>query len=155
MTARPCCVPGRSRCARHRPAARDGPLCDTAVVGEGLRVLVVEDDGRIASMLQKGLRARGHVPEVVATGSDALARVAAGGVDVQLLDLGLPDIDGLEVLRRLAEAGSEVPVVVITARSDPLDREEALALGAHAYITKPFSWADVWAALDTCTALRP
>jgi DNA-binding response OmpR family regulator len=124
------------------------------VTGAGLRVLVVEDDPRIASMVAKGLLARGHGTEIVSTGSAALERLAAGSADVMLLDLGLPDIDGLDVLRRLVADGSSIPVIVITARSDPSDRDAALELGVTAYLTKPFAWSDVWKAIDACSALR-
>jgi DNA-binding response OmpR family regulator len=144
-----------------RPLFVDGaqlrPLfvCDTArVTGGGLRVLVVEDDPRIASMIVKGLVARGHGAEIVSTGSGALDRLAAGSVDVMLLDLGLPDIDGLDVLRRLVADGPSIPVIVITARSDPSDRDAALELGVTAYLTKPFAWSDVWKAIDACSARR-
>ena len=110
--------------------------------------MVVEDDRRIAAMLAKGLRSRGHAVDVVATGSAALARLDRGDIDIQVLDLGLPDMDGLDVLRQLAATGSTVPVIVVTARSDPSDRDTALALGVAAYITKPFSWSVVWQAVD-------
>jgi two-component system, OmpR family, response regulator len=130
-------------------------VCDTpAVTGAGLRVLVVEDDHRIASMIAKGLGAKGHAAEIVSTGGEALEYVAAGATDVMLLDLGLPDIDGLDVLRRLAADGHSIPVIVITARSDPTDREAAVELGVAAYLTKPFAWSDVWAVIETCGSLR-
>jgi DNA-binding response OmpR family regulator len=64
-------------------------------------------------------------------------------VDLQLLDLGLPDIDGLEVLRQLKERGDRVPVIVITSRSDPADRAIAEDLGVNAYLTKPFPLAEL------------
>jgi DNA-binding response OmpR family regulator len=124
------------------------------VSGAGLRVLVVEDDPRIASMIAKGLGTRGHATQVVSTGATALEHVTAGAADVMLLDLGLPDIDGLDVLRRLVADGSSIPVIVITARSDPSDRDAALELGVTAYLTKPFAWSDVWKAIDACAALR-
>jgi DNA-binding response OmpR family regulator len=115
-------------------------------------VLVVEDDPKIAAMLAKGLRAKGHSVETLATGTEAIARVEQGGIDLQLLDLGLPDIDGLEVLRRLRDSKRQVPVIVITARSDPHDRDTALGLGVVEYLTKPFAWAHLWAAIDTCVS---
>jgi DNA-binding response OmpR family regulator len=116
------------------------------------RVLVVEDDPKIAAMLAKGLRAKGLEVETVTTGLAAVARVDEGGIDVQLLDLGLPDIDGLDVLRKQRDQGQRVPVIVITARSDPGDRETAIGLGVVEYFTKPFSWAQLWAAVDECVA---
>ena len=116
------------------------------------RVLVVEDDLRIAAMLEKGLRARGLAFETVSSGAAAVARIEAGGIDVLLLDLGLPDMGGLEVLRFLRERHRAVPVIVITARSDPRDRQTAIDLGVTEYLTKPFDWSQLWAAIDACLA---
>lgn len=107
--------------------------------------LLVEDDPRIASFLSKGLRREGFRFEWVSTGGEALARLDEGGVDVLLLDLGLPDIDGLEVLREARERGMDLPVIIITGRSDPRDRTVALSLGVTAYLTKPFAWAHLLA----------
>jgi two-component system response regulator QseB len=118
--------------------------------GDGAGLLVVEDDPRIAAVLVKGLRKRGFDSAWVMTGAEAISRVEAGDVDLLLLDLGLPDIDGLDVLRTLRERGIAPAVIVITARSDPSDRAAALALGASAYFTKPFKWAEVWAAVGRC-----
>lgn len=115
-----------------------------------IRVLLVEDDPRIASFMTKGLRAKGYEVEWVTTGAAGISRLEAGGVDVHLLDLGLPDVDGLDVLRALRERGVDVPVIVITARTDPRDREEAAALGAARYLTKPFALADLLSALQDC-----
>ena len=112
-----------------------------------MRVLVVEDDPKIASMLAKGLRAKQLDVETVTTGTAALARVNEGGIDLQLLDLGLPDMDGLEVLRRLRAEGNDVRVIVITARSDPADRATANGLGVADYFTKPFAWKQLWTAI--------
>lgn len=113
-------------------------------------ILVVEDDPKIAAMLAKGLRRRGHLVETVGTGTEAVDRIERGGIDLQLLDLGLPDIDGLEVLRRLRESERDVPVIVITARSDPHDRDTAIGLGVVEYLTKPFAWTQLWAAIEAC-----
>ena len=110
-------------------------------------VLIVEDDPRIADFMRRGLRASGFAVEWVETGAVALERIVAGGVAVQILDLGLPDIDGLELLRELNERGAAVPTVVVTARSDPRYRVQAQELGAQTYITKPFAWADLLAAV--------
>ncbi len=118
------------------------------------RVLVVEDDPKIAAMLEKGLRARQLEVETVRSGTEAVARIKAGGIDVQLLDLGLPDMDGLEVLRLLHDVQRTVPVIVITARSDPHDRQTAIDLGVAEYVTKPFDWSQLWAAIDACVADR-
>jgi two-component system response regulator QseB len=117
-------------------------------------VLVVEDDPLIASFIRKALARQGHDVEWVTTGNAALERVAAGGVDLQLLDLGLPDIDGLDVLRRLQERGERVPVIIITSRSDPADRAIAQELGVDAYLTKPFPLANLLAVVNG-TLSRP
>ena len=115
------------------------------------RVLIVEDDERIASFLIKGLGANGFIVEWVQDGSAAIAAVEQGGIAAVLLDLGLPDVDGLDVLRGWSDAGCTVPVVVLTARSDPRDRETALSLGAVSYLTKPAPFRNVVAAIRAAT----
>jgi DNA-binding response OmpR family regulator len=117
-------------------------------------VLVVEDDPKIAAMIAKGLRARQFEVETVTSGGGAVDRVSEGGIDVLLLDLGLPDLDGLDVLQTLRDRGLELPVIVITARSDPGDRAAAIDLGVAEYLTKPFVWAQLWAAIDACVPAR-
>jgi len=108
-------------------------------------VLLVEDDPKIVSFLEKGLRREGFRVEWVSTGAGALARLEEGGIDVQLLDLGLPDIDGLEVLRQMRARSIDVPVIVVTGRTDPRDRAAAISEGVQAYMTKPFPWIDLLA----------
>jgi len=95
---------------------------------------VVEDDDSIATPLAIGLEREGFTVHRVATGADALA---AEPPDMVLLDLGLPDIDGYEVCRRL-RARSDVPIIVVTARGDEVDRVVGLELGADDYLVKPF-----------------
>lgn len=109
-----------------------------------MRLLVVEDEPRVAAFLVKGLRAQGYAVEAVGTGREALER-AADGFDLVILDLALPDIDGTEVLRRLRTEGIQVPVVVLTARADVHDRIHGLDLGADDYITKPFAFGELLA----------
>lgn len=108
------------------------------------RVLVVDDDPAILRTLRINLRARGHDVEAVTTGADALSSVADAPPDVVILDLGLPDIDGVEVLRRIRER-SRVPVVVLSARHDSDDKVEALDEGADDYVTKPFGMDELMA----------
>jgi DNA-binding response OmpR family regulator len=111
-----------------------------------VNVLIVEDEPRIANFLAKGLRRQGYEVQCVYTGSDALARTDprrdGPTVDLMVLDLGLPDIDGLDVLRTLRARASEVPVLVFTARTESSDRAEALRLGAVEYLTKPLPFPD-------------
>ena len=99
-----------------------------------MRVLVVEDDDSIAEPLVTGLERESFVVERVATGAAALA---AAPSDMVLLDLGLPDIDGYEVCRRL-RAVSDVPIIVVTARGQEVDRVVGLEVGADDYLVKPF-----------------
>ncbi len=112
-----------------------------------MQVLVVEDDDAIAAPLVRGLEREGLGVQRVATGADALA---AAGYDVVLLDLGLPDLDGLEVCRRL-RAESDVPLIVISARGDEVDRVVGLELGADDYIVKPFGFREVLARIRAVT----
>ena len=104
-----------------------------------MRLLLVEDDDAIAGPLAKGLGREGFEVTRVATGADA---IAAGPADLVLLDLGLPDLDGYEVCRRL-RADSDVPIIVITARGDEVDRVVGLELGADDYVVKPFGFREL------------
>jgi DNA-binding response OmpR family regulator len=111
-----------------------------------VNLLLVEDDDRIATFLRKGLRSAGFSVDWVATGSEALSRAripTAAGPDVMILDLGLPDLDGLDVLEALRACGCRMQVVIVTARSTAPDRARAAALGAHAYLIKPVSVAEL------------
>jgi DNA-binding response OmpR family regulator len=128
------------------------PELERARPGEAL--LVVEDDARIASFLLKGLRALGFGVDWVECGQDAIEGVEQAEYAAVVLDLGLPDMDGLEVMARWWENGCRVPVVVLTARSDPRDRERALSLGATAYLTKPAPFGDLVAAIHAAVDPR-
>jgi DNA-binding response OmpR family regulator len=103
-----------------------------------VNVLLVEDEDRIASFVEKGLRTRGFEVRRVVTGGAALDAIS-DDVDIVVLDLGLPDIDGLEVLRSLRKAWASLPVVILTARGDINDRVAGLDLGADDYVPKPFA----------------
>jgi DNA-binding response OmpR family regulator len=118
-------------------------------------LLLVEDDPRIASFLVKGLTVKGFAVEWVTCGEAALAAVGRTKFAVVVLDLGLPDIDGLELLEGWATSDGSFPVVVLTARSDPRDRARALSLGACAYLTKPAPFADLVAAVRSAVDARP
>jgi two-component system, OmpR family, copper resistance phosphate regulon response regulator CusR len=109
------------------------------------RILIAEDEARIASFLEKGLRANGFATEVAADGETALALALAGRFDLLILDLGLPGMDGLEVLRELRAAGRDVPVVILTARDSVRDTVAGLEGGADDYITKPFRFEELLA----------
>ncbi len=104
-----------------------------------MRILVVEDDSTISGPLRTGLEREGFEVEVAASGAAALA---AGDADLVLLDLGLPDLDGQLVCRDL-RARSGVPIIVVTARGDEIDRVTLLELGADDYIVKPFGFREL------------
>jgi DNA-binding response OmpR family regulator len=110
-----------------------------------VKLLVVEDEERVASFLKKGLRAHGYSVEWVPNGQDALKRVMDPGISLVILDLGLPDLDGLEVLEGMRERGSAVPVLVLSARGRVDDRVKGLNLGADDYLAKPFAFEELLA----------
>ncbi|HVT49537.1 MAG TPA: response regulator transcription factor [Vicinamibacterales bacterium] len=101
------------------------------------RILLVDDEIAIQRAVRPLLRTRGYDVSVSATGHDALEMAAAEQPDLVVLDLGLPDLDGTEVCRRL-RASSAVPIIVLSARSAESDKVDALDLGADDYVTKPF-----------------
>jgi len=118
-----------------------------------MRVLIVEDDDAIATPLARGLEREGLAVDRVETGTDALDRSAASRFDVVLLDLGLPDRDGFDVCRQL-RARSDVPIIVVTARSEEVDRVVGLELGADDYIVKPFGLRELVARIRAVARRR-
>jgi two-component system, OmpR family, response regulator len=109
------------------------------------RILIAEDEARIASFLEKGLRANGFTIDVASDGETALSLALTGRFDLLILDLGLPGMDGLEVLRRLREGGEDLPVVILTARDSVRDTVAGLEGGADDYISKPFRFEELLA----------
>jgi DNA-binding response OmpR family regulator len=112
-----------------------------------MRILMVEDDDSLAVGLQQALGKQGFVVNHVTTGKMALASVRAELPDMVVLDLGLPDMDGLEVLARLRQGDSHVPVLVLTARDGLDDKVSTLDGGADDYLAKPFDMAELAARL--------
>jgi DNA-binding response OmpR family regulator len=112
-----------------------------------VRVLVVEDDLRIASFLDKGLRAEGYSTTVARDALEATATLAAAPeeYDLILLDLGLPDTSGLDVLTNLRRRKASTPVIILTARAEVADKVLGLDLGANDYVTKPFAFEELLA----------
>ena len=107
------------------------------------RILIVEDEVRLASFLEKGLRASGFTTTVVGDGASATMLASDEDFDLMILDLGLPAKDGIEVLRDLRRDGHRLPVIVLTARSDPNDRVLGLETGADDYLGKPFHFEEL------------
>jgi DNA-binding response OmpR family regulator len=103
------------------------------------RILIAEDDTRLVAFLEKGLRAGGYAPTAVTDGLAAGALASAEQFDLIVLDLGLPNKGGIEVLRDLRAAGDHTPVIVLTARDDAGDRVAGLEAGADDYMGKPFN----------------
>jgi DNA-binding response OmpR family regulator len=108
-------------------------------------LLIVEDDDAIAAPLVRAVQREGYDVTRVAAGQPALDHVAAGGVDLVLLDLGLPDMDGLDVCRQLRASGYDGGIVILTARAGELDRVVGLDVGADDYLAKPFSLSELLA----------
>jgi DNA-binding response OmpR family regulator len=109
------------------------------------RILIAEDEERIASFLDKGLKASGYATTLAADGRTALSHARSGACDLLILDLGLPDGDGLEVLRTLRQEGASIPVVILTARDSSAEVVAGLEGGADDYITKPFRFEELLA----------
>jgi DNA-binding response OmpR family regulator len=109
------------------------------------RVLLAEDDAAISEPLARALRREGYEVEVREDGPTALDFGLQGSVDLLVLDLGLPGMDGLEVCRRLRSEGQAFPVLVLTARADEVDTVVGLDAGADDYVTKPFRLAELLA----------
>ena len=108
-------------------------------------VLIVEDEERVSSFVRRGLTAAGYATSTATTGREALTLLSAGGVDLVLLDLGLPDVGGLDVLGELRRSGSTVPVIALTGRDTARDLAAGLDGGAADYITKPFTFDELLA----------
>ena len=112
----------------------------------GERILLIDDDSRLAAMVSEYLAGAGYRVATAANGETGLERLAKEPYDALVLDLSLPDIDGLEVCRRL-RARSDVPVLMLTARGDAMDRIVGLELGADDYLPKPFEPRELLARL--------
>ncbi|MBC3193795.1 response regulator transcription factor [Pseudonocardia sp. C8] len=108
-------------------------------------VVLAEDDAAIAEPLSRALQREGYDVEVVADGVGALERVTADPVDLLVLDLGLPGMDGLEVCRRVRATQADLPVLMLTARTDEVDFVVGLDAGADDYVSKPFRLAELLA----------
>ena len=117
-----------------------------------LNVLIVDDEPAIRRFLRTSLAAEGYNVLEAEDGRNAIDAIRGGRIDVLVLDLGLPDIDGIEVVRRLRELGSTVPIIVLSSRTNESAKVQALDLGADDYITKPFGVDELLARIRT--ALR-
>lgn len=107
------------------------------------RILIVEDEQRIAAFVAKGLQAEGHRATVAADGLTGLDHALSGDFDLLVLDIGLPALDGFDLLEQLRAQGSRMPVIVLTARDSVTDTVSALEGGADDYMAKPFRFAEL------------
>lgn len=108
-------------------------------------ILIAEDEPRISAFVSRGLEAAGYSTTVVDDGAVALELALSGNVDLLVLDVGLPSLDGFEVLRRLHGQGSSIPVIMLTARSSTRDMVAGLDAGANDYVAKPFKFDELLA----------
>jgi|SRR6185312_13612537 two-component system OmpR family response regulator len=120
-----------------------------------MRVLVVEDEARMAELLERGLREEGYAPDVARTGEDALWMARAVDYDAIVLDVMLPGADGMEICRSLRTAGVWSPVLMLTARDAVDDRITGLDAGADDYLLKPFSFGELFARLRALVRRAP
>ncbi|GEB94365.1 MULTISPECIES: response regulator transcription factor [Microbacterium] len=109
------------------------------------RILVVDDEPHILALVTRALHADGHETVVAEDGQAALDRALEGDIDLVILDVGLPSLDGFEVLRALRAGGERMPVIMLTARSSTSDAVDGLDAGASDYVPKPFSVAELMA----------
>lgn len=108
-------------------------------------ILIAEDEPRISSFVARGLEFAGYVTVIAEDGAEALERALTGEIDLVLLDIGLPTLDGFDVLRRLRGQGSTVPVIMLTARTSTRDTVDGLDAGANDYMAKPFKFDELLA----------
>lgn len=112
------------------------------------RILIAEDEPGIAQFLESGLEAAGHTPLVVANGKEAAAMARDDTFDLLLLDLGLPGLDGMTVLRQIRARGDRLPVVILTARDDLTSTLNGFESGASDFVTKPFRFEELLARIN-------
>lgn len=132
----------RLRSVRTRALSRRG--CDDVAV----RILLIEDDRRLAELLVKRLRAEGHEAETCDDGIEGLAQAESGGFDLLVVDVMLPGMDGIAITATLRERGADTPVLMLTARDTVDDRVTGLRAGADDYLVKPFAFAELLARID-------
>lgn len=113
-----------------------------------MKILLVEDDYRIADFVARGLRAEGYKVEHAKTGDDGYERARANPFDALILDIMLPGMNGREVCRQLRDAGSRVPIIMLTALDSTQDIVRGLHFGADEYVTKPFDFEELLARLE-------
>ncbi len=146
--------------APRRHTAFGEPARSVAPAVTPLRILVAEDSEFNVQLMEQLLGKRGHKVRMVKNGRDALALANAADFDLLLLDLHMPELDGIQVIRAIREGeradggGSRLPVIALTARSRKEDRDLCLAAGMDGFLTKPIRMDDLWRAIDHVMGLR-
>jgi DNA-binding response OmpR family regulator len=139
--------PSHGTSARIRPCGRQRLY----FVVHAMKILLVEDDAALVRALRRGLSAHGHELISAENGEDGAAMAGEAAVDFVLLDISLPGLDGQEVLRRIRTSRPELPVLMLTARDDLLNKVTALNAGADDYLTKPFEFEELLARIRALT----
>ncbi|WP_328601887.1 response regulator transcription factor [Nocardia terrae] len=119
------------------------------------RILVVDDDVRVLASVARGLRMSGFEVETAADGAAALRHIATDAPQAMLLDLNMPNLDGVQVVTALRSLGNDIPICVLSARSEVTDRIDALEAGADDYLTKPFDLGELVARLRAMLRRAP
>jgi two-component system, OmpR family, response regulator len=117
-------------------------------MGHNMRILVIEDDEKIASFVVKGLKQAGHEAELASDGELGLARLRPGGHDAAVVDIMLPRMDGLSVVQQARQAGVTTPIIFLSARRELDDRIRGLGAGGDDYLVKPFAFSELLARLQ-------
>ncbi|KAM3095990.1 response regulator transcription factor [Phormidesmis sp. 146-35] len=117
------------------------------------QILIAEDEARLAAFIEKGLRRKGFMTAIAQDGLQTIEIIQAQKIDLLLLDLGLPLMDGMTVLQELRDQGAKIPIIVVTARADEREKLAALQAGANEFITKPFRFNDLLATVQSCLNL--
>lgn len=117
------------------------------VLMPAMKILVVDDDQSVRESLERALRGHGFMPELAEDGAEALRKIAERTYDALVLDLMMPNLDGMTVCRSLRTAGSKLPILMLTAREEVADRVNGLEAGADDYIVKPFALEELIARL--------
>ena len=119
-----------------------------------MRVLVVEDDTDIREQLIDTMKGEGYIVDAAAEGSQGLYFALEYPIDIAIVDLGLPEVSGLEIIRKLRDAGKDYPVIILTARTRWQNRVEGLEAGADDYVDKPFHHEELLARMRSITSYR-
>ncbi|MCM3744595.1 response regulator transcription factor [Sporosarcina luteola] len=118
-------------------------------------ILIIEDDNKIARIIQLELEYEGYDVSIAHTGREGMALIEKEKIDLVILDVMIPELNGMEVLRRIRQANNEIIVIMLTARSSVFDKVNGLDLGANDYITKPFEIEELLARIRTNLRFKP